>query len=48
MNTIKRRVYFNSQNTVQFTGRMNATKKQTFLDLFQNTASVCYAVVYYS
>jgi len=26
---------------------MNATKKQTFLDLFQNTASACCAVVYF-
>ena len=38
--------YFDSQNTVQLAGRMNATKKQTLLDLFQNTASACCAVVY--
>ena len=39
--------YFDSQNTVQLAGRINATKKQTLLDSFQNTASACCAVVYF-
>jgi len=37
----KENIYFDLHNTDERSGRMNAAEKQTFPDVFQNTASAC-------